>query len=96
MSDLIERFRRRRDLVLERLGAVTDVPFPGGAFYAFVKVPERLGMSATEFMEKARSRRVLIVPGYAFSKRDTHFRLSYAVDEAVLEEGLGTLADLMS
>lgn len=96
MGPLIERFRKRRDLVLERLGKVTEVPYPGGAFYAFVKVPERLGMTASEFMEQARSKRVLVVPGYAFSKRDTHFRISYAVKDEVLEEGLGILAGLMS
>jgi len=95
MGPLIERFRARRDLVLERLGKVTEVPFPGGAFYAFVKVPERLGMTASEFMERARSKRVLVVPGYAFSKRDTHFRISYAVKDEMLEEGLDILAGLM-
>jgi aspartate/methionine/tyrosine aminotransferase len=95
MSALIESFRRRRDKVVAALSPVTDVPFPGGAFYAFVKVPERLGMSADEFMKLARSKRVLIVPGYAFSSRDTHFRLSYAVRDDVLDEGLAILAGLM-
>jgi aspartate/methionine/tyrosine aminotransferase len=95
MGPLLETFRRRRDRVVERLGAVTEVPYPGGAFYAFVKVPERLGMTASEFMERARSRRVLVVPGYAFSKRDTHFRVSYAVKDETLDEGLGILAELL-
>lgn len=94
MAPLIERFRKRRDRVVERLSKVTEVPYPGGAFYAFVKVPERLGMTASEFMEKARSKRVLVVPGYAFSGRDTHFRISYAVKDEILEEGLGILAGL--
>lgn len=95
ISDLIETFRRRRDRVVERLGAVTEVPYPGGAFYAFVKVPERLGMTAGEFMERARARRVLVVPGHAFSPRDTHFRISYAVRDDLLDEGLDILAGLM-
>jgi aspartate/methionine/tyrosine aminotransferase len=96
MSGLIESFRKRRDKVVKALSAVTEVPYPGGAFYAFVKVPQRMGMTADEFMKLARSRRVLVVPGYAFSGRDTHFRLSYAVKEEVLEEGLGILAELMA
>jgi aspartate/methionine/tyrosine aminotransferase len=95
MTGLIASFQGRRDKVVKALGAVTDVPYPGGAFYAFVRVPERMGMTADEFMKLARSKRVLVVPGYAFSQRDTHFRVSYAVKEAVLEEGLGILAELM-
>lgn len=95
MSGLIDRFRRRRDMVHERLSRVTEVPFPGGAFYAFVSVPPRLKMTANQFMEKARSRRVLVVPGYAFSARDTHFRISYAVDDKILDEGLDILVHLM-
>jgi aspartate aminotransferase/aminotransferase len=95
ISPLIESFRRRRDKVVGALSKVTEVPYPGGAFYAFVKVPERMGMTADEFMKAARAKRVLVVPGYAFSKRDTHFRISYAVKEEVLEEGLGILVELM-
>jgi aspartate/methionine/tyrosine aminotransferase len=95
MSGLIETFRRRRDRVMERLGGVTEIPFPGGAFYAFVQVPARLGLSADQFMQRARAQRVLIVPGYAFSARDTHFRISYAVKDSSLDEGLMVLAGLM-
>ncbi len=95
MSGAVERFRRRRDRVLEKLGSLTDIVTPGGAFYAFVRVPERLGMTASRFKDAAKARRVLIVPGAAFSARDTHFRLSYAVDDARLDEGLDILADLM-
>lgn len=95
MSDTVERYRARRDLVVERLGAVTEVTTPGGAFYAFVKVPERLGMSGTEFAERAVSRRVLVIPGGVFSERDTHVRLSFAVADDVLEEGLEALVSMM-
>ena len=95
MSAQIAAYQRRRDMVVERLSAVTEVPFPGGAFYAFVKVPERMGMTASEFKDAAKARRVLVVPGLAFSSRDTHFRLSYAVEEGVLERGVGVLEELM-
>jgi aminotransferase len=96
MSALIARFQRRRDLVHSRLSAVTEVPYPGGAFYAFVQVPPRLKLSASDFFQqRARARRVLIVPGYAFSARDTHFRLSYAVKDEILAEGLDILVELM-
>jgi aminotransferase len=95
MSPVLERFRRRRDMGFERLAAVTELPYPGGAFYLFPKVPERLGMTAMQFKDAAKARRVLIVPGMAFSERDTHFRISYAVDEKTLGEGLDVLVELM-
>ncbi len=94
MSVTIADYQRRRDLVLDRL-SIAEIPRPGGAFYAFVKVPERLGMTATELKDAAKARRVLVVPGAAFSSRDTHFRISYATREDKLREGLEILADLM-
>jgi aspartate/methionine/tyrosine aminotransferase len=96
MTAQIAAYQRRRDMVVERLSKVTEVPFPGGAFYAFVKVPERMGMTASEFKDAAKARRVLVVPGCAFSARDTHFRLSYAVEEGVLERGVEELVGLMA
>jgi aspartate aminotransferase/aminotransferase len=35
-----------------------------------------------------------VIPGNVFSKRDTHFRLSYAVEDTTLERGLSVLRDL--
>ena len=82
-------------MVVERLGAVTDVVAPGGAFYTFVKVPDHLGLTGTEFVERAIERGVLIIPGAVFSDRDTHFRISFAVAEDRLRRGLDILVDLM-
>ncbi len=95
ISPIIADYERRRDMVHRRLSEVTEVPFPGGAFYAFAKVPERLGMTGTQFKDAAKARRVLVVPGAAFSSRDTHFRLSFATAESKLREGLDILVDLM-
>jgi aspartate/methionine/tyrosine aminotransferase len=98
MSREVADYEKRRNLVVERLAKVTDVPLPGGAFYAFVKVPERFGdeMSRGEnFFQEAVKRKVLIVPGRTFSQRDTHFRLSFATPMANLERGLAVLTDMM-
>lgn len=95
MSEHIEAYRKRRDLVVQMLGKVTDLAAPGGAFYAFPKVPERLGLTASKFIEKCLEKSVLVIPGNVFSKRDTHFRLSYATDEKNLVRGLEALAGLM-
>ena len=48
-----------------------------------------------KFKDAAKARLVLVVPGCAFSGRDTHFRLSYAVEEKVLERGVEELVGLM-
>ncbi|MDX9910353.1 MAG: aminotransferase class I/II-fold pyridoxal phosphate-dependent enzyme [Phycisphaerales bacterium] len=95
MDPVVLAYQKRRDMVVSRLREVTEVPEPGGAFYAFAKVPERLGLSATAFVERCVEREVLVVPGGAFSSRDTHIRLSYAVREDKLERGLSVLCELL-
>lgn len=95
MSETIAAYARRRDMVMHALASVTEVPTPGGSFFAFVKIPERLGMTGTDFAEACIERNVLVIPGSAFSTRDTHFRISFAVGEDRLARGLAALADLL-
>ncbi|MEO6807571.1 MAG: aminotransferase class I/II-fold pyridoxal phosphate-dependent enzyme, partial [Isosphaeraceae bacterium] len=87
-SDL---YRRKRDAVVDALGALFDLPRPEGAFYAFPRAPWG---TATEFVAEAIRRNLLIIPGNVFSRLDTHFRISYAVDDATLTRGLDLLRDL--
>ena len=77
----VDAYRRKRDAVVYRTGRRgRDLPaHPGGAFYAFPRAPWG---TATEFVEQAIRRSLLIIPGNVFSRRDTHFRISYAVDDA--------------
>lgn len=96
MAPHVNEYRKRRDLVARRLGEVTDLATPGGAFYAFPRVPERLGLSATAFVERCIARELLVIPGNVFSARDSHLRLSYATSLDQLERGLGILCELMS
>ncbi|MFG0257834.1 MAG: pyridoxal phosphate-dependent aminotransferase [Phycisphaerales bacterium JB043] len=95
MSGVVREYAARRDMVLERLGGLSSIPRPGGAFYAFVEVPGALGITGSEFAEQAMARNVLVIPGGAFSERDTHFRLSFATSRDKLEPGLEILASLM-
>lgn len=95
MRATVERFERRRSMVVGMLSAVTDLVEPDGAFYAFVRVPERLGMTGSEFFERCLGREVLMIPGKIFSRRDTHFRISFATPDEKLERGLKILAGLM-
>ncbi len=95
MSAQVEAYRLKRDLVTRRLAeAGYELTTPGGAFYAFPKVPQKLGLTATQFVERAVAQSLLIIPGNVFSSRDTHFRISYACDDATLNRGLDILATL--
>lgn len=95
MAGTVARYAERRDRVLAKLAPLTSVPVPGGAFYLFVEVPERLGMTGQEFFQAALERNVLIIPGNVFSDRDTHFRMSIATDDEKLDRGAEILAELM-
>ncbi len=94
LSAYVAAYTQKRDRVVEVLGEAFELASPGGAFYAYVKVPERLGLTATKFVEQAIAQNVLVIPGSVFSQRDTHFRLSYACDDAKLEAGLQALVRL--
>lgn len=95
MEPHVAAYQRNRDLVLERLSPLTEIATPGGAFYAYPRVPARLGLTGSQFMERCIGRNMLVVPGAAFSTRDTHIRISFATSEKNLQRGLEVLADLM-
>ena len=92
MSPQIAAYRRKRDMVVEGLAGVYELVRPGGAFYAFPKVPRGTG---TEFVTRAiREHRLLLVPGSALSARDTHFRISYAAPDEVIGRGIEALGKM--
>jgi aspartate/methionine/tyrosine aminotransferase len=95
MRDTVSEYETRRDMVISKLGSLANIAAPSGAFYAFIEVPERLGMTGTQFAEKLIESSVLVIPGGAFSGRDSHFRISYATDPAKLAQGLDIIAGLM-
>lgn len=96
MDPVVLEYRKRRDMIVDKLGGLTHIAPPGGAFYAWVKVPEHMGMTGEQFTELAAEHGVLVVNGGVFSSRDTHIRISYATDPEKLSAGLETLARLMS
>ena len=93
LTPRVEAYRIKRDLVVSGLADHYDLPHLGGAFYAFFPVPDRYP-SATDFVAESIRRNLLIIPGNVFSRRDTHVRISYAVDEATLARGLAVLRDM--
>lgn len=94
MGGHVADYRAKRDRVVERLSPHYELTTPGGAFYAFPKVPEKLGLTGSQFVEQAVAKNLLIIPGGVFSERDTHLRLSYACDDATLQRGLDVLVEL--
>lgn len=92
-SIFMRDYRKKRDMIFEGLSGSFKLIKPGGAFYAFPKVPEKYS-SATEFVTEAVKKNLLIIPGNVFSEKDTHFRLSFAAEEEVLKRGIGILNSL--
>jgi aminotransferase len=94
MTGHVEAYRRKRDRVVERLAPHYELTAPGGAFYAFPKVPAHLKLTGQQFVEQAIAHSLLIIPGNVFSGRDTHFRISYACNDQMLERGLDILVKM--
>jgi aspartate/methionine/tyrosine aminotransferase len=85
-------YRQKRDRFISGIRDVYDVQTPGGAFYAFPKVPQG---TATEFIGRAvKEESLLVIPGGIFSGRDTHFRVSYAASDATIDRGIAALRRL--
>jgi aspartate aminotransferase/aminotransferase len=89
MTDAVDKYRRKRDLVFDGLSAKFELVKPEGAFYIFPKAPG--GKTASEFVSAAIENNVLIIPGNVFSQQDTHFRISYATTDEKLREGVKIL-----
>lgn len=96
LSEIIARYVRRRDMICDVLGRVTNVTVPQGAFYAFIEVPRHLGCTGTQFAAKAVADKLIVVPGGVFSSRDTHIRISFAAKDEKLAAGLEVLRRMMS
>jgi aminotransferase len=84
VRERFEVYRRRRDLLVAGLGLQP----PEGTFYAWWRLPE--GLSAERLLAEQR---VAVAPGEGFGARGAGYaRLSLAIDDADLEEGVARLA----
>jgi aspartate aminotransferase/aminotransferase len=88
VSAYVADYRRKRDRIYEGLKDRYELARPEGAFYAFPKAP---GGSGGAFVAEAIRQQLLVVPGGVFSRRDSHFRISYAADDRTLERGIEIL-----
>ena len=78
-------YQRRRDMLCDALAAMGyDFHRPEGAFYLFPRSP--LPDDAA-FCDHLLKQNVIVVPGAGFG-RPGHFRISYAVEDSVIERSL--------
>lgn len=91
MSPIVAAYRAKRDRLVAALKDDYELVAPGGAFYLFPRVPWGTG---AEFVAEAVKNNLLVIPGATFSRRDTHFRVSYAASDATLERGIDVLRRL--
>ncbi|NTW40134.1 MAG: pyridoxal phosphate-dependent aminotransferase [Cellulomonadaceae bacterium] len=105
VAEMRSAFDRRRRTMVEMLSAIDGVvcPTPQGAFYAYPSVEGVLGKTirgrtprtsaelATLILEEAE---VAVVPGEAFGPSG-YVRLSYALGDADLVEGVTRIANLL-
>jgi aspartate/methionine/tyrosine aminotransferase len=88
VSEIVADYHGKRDRIYEGLKGRYELVKPEGAFYAFPKAPRG---SASEFVAECIRNQLLLIPGSVFSRRDSHFRLSYAADDRTLERGIEVL-----
>ncbi len=91
IGSMVIEFRRRRDLVVNRLRNM-DITCnqPDGAFYVFPSADNSL-----KFVKDALKKDVLLVPGESFGSNGAgHFRLSYATSYSKLQEAMDRLEEI--
>ena len=91
MTPYVDQYRKKRDRMLDGLKDHYEIAKPGGAFSLFPKLPWG---NNEQFIEAAIDNNMMVIPGNIFSDHDTHFRISYAVDDAVIERGIETLCKI--
>lgn len=92
-----EEFAAKRQYAYERLKGLGFTPdWPAAGFFLWVPVAQ-LGMTGRAFAEQLlHAQRVLVTPGEVYGPGGTgHVRVSYALDDGRLREGLTRLAEFV-
>ena len=90
-STILADYKIRRDFICDALADVYDFERPGGAFYLYPKAP---GGDSAAFFKRCLAEELLIVPGTAFSRKNSHFRISFSASMETLERGVEILRKL--
>ena len=96
---MVKSFERRRDIMVEEINKIPMLSCPKlqGAFYAFVDI-RGTGLSDDEFCERLLlEKRVSVTPGSGFGANGAgHVRMSYALSEKDLLEGLSRIREFVN
>ncbi len=88
----VSYYESKRDYIYKRLSeAGYEINKPEGTFYMFPKAP---GGDDLAFIQRAKERRVLVVPGKGFG-REKYFRLSFCVDDRTITRAVDQLVQLV-
>lgn len=91
VQDMMRAYRKRRDILIEGLNALTGISCrkPDGAFYAFPNITGT-GMSSDVFVERMLEEAgVVMLPGTNFGPGgEGYARLSFSVSEESIKDGL--------
>lgn len=86
----IGHYERKRGMLLDALDrAGLEYIRPDGTFYIFPRTPG----NETDFVNRAKDKLLLVVPGSAFGRKD-HVRLSFAAPDATVELACRILGEL--
>ena len=91
IAEHVDEYHAKRDRLIAGLESDYQFITPGGAFYLFVEAP---GGNGSAFVERAIAEELVMIPGKVFSNRDSHFRLSYAAEDSVIDRGIEVLKRL--
>jgi len=83
----VKEYKEKRDIIYNGLKNTYKLDKPEGAFYAFVKYP----YNKEQFIKNCLKNNLLIVPGKVFSEKNTHFRISFANKNEILNKAIKIL-----
>jgi len=92
IDDYVKKYKIKRDLIFNGLKKKYNIVKPEGAFYAFIEYP----YGPEDFVNECLKNNLLIVPGSAFSRNNTHFRISFANKDKELEKAVKILNEIVN
>ncbi|MBM2821093.1 MAG: aspC 3 [Candidatus Berkelbacteria bacterium] len=78
LKEKINQYREKKDIIFTGLKRYYQITEPLGAFYVFVKTPEK----EDEFVKTLVRNNIIVVPGRVFSQKSGYIRISYATKKA--------------
>ena len=99
VTQMVQLFQKRRDIVYEKINKIDGLSClkPKGAFYAFINIRET-GLKSKNFCTMLlKDQQVALVPGIGFGSGGEGFvRMSYAISEEKIHEGIDRIARFVS